>query len=459
MNQASISLDLAQSLSTIHGVPPVEISGQVIEISGPMIKAHLTGAALSDLVQIERRRDGRRGENLSVEKLHTSEPFLAQVVGFSKETTVLMPFGSTFDIIPGARVRVLAESQTVSLSHDLLGCVVDGLGRVLHREQPQSNAPSFLASLHNSPPKPLERARITEPFLTGIRAIDGFLTLGTGQRLSIFAEPGVGKSSLIAAIAQAGAADVNVIALIGERGREVNDLLFQTLDPETRGRTVMVVSTSDESAIMRKNAALTATRIAEFFRDSGRSVLLQLDSLTRLFRAYREVGLAAGEIPVRRGYPPSVFSELPQLIERAGKTAKGSITALYTVLLSSDIDEDPMVEEVKGLTDGHMVLRKELADAGHYPAIDILSSLSRLQSDVAAPELQTAAKTIRRALSRIKNEKELVSLGGTTDAELSRALRLEGAINNFLQQALHEKACQADIWAGMLNLSQKLSAE
>lgn len=416
----------------IRSVSPLQISGHVTEILGPVIKAALRGVSMGELVSITPN-----------DPSPTNKPLLAQVMALKENHVVFSPLGPIAGIAPGSRVFVTGHVPQIRLGPDLRGSVLNFLGEVLYREPegthwsiPQSN--TIRASINNLPPSPLERKAITQPLITGVRAIDAFVPLGHGQRMLILAEPGVGKSSLMSMIASNASVDVNVFALIGERGREVKELLFETLSSEARKRSIFVVSTSDEAAACRVLAAQTAVRIAEYFRDAGLNVLLQLDSLTRLVRAYREVGLAAGEVPVRRGYPPSVFSALPQFIERTGTNDKGAITALYTVLLSSDVDEDPMVEEAKGLTDGHLMLRRELAEAGHYPAIDILGSVSRLSNKLQGNEFRQAVLKLRRLYARLQRDKELVMLGGQGDAELQRALEIEEEFNRFLCQGTSE---------------------
>jgi len=344
------------------------------------------------------------------------------------------------DIVPGAKVTHAGTAPTLALSPELLGCAVDTLGRTILRfAEPAEHLrflPAEAGALFQNAPLPFERRPITRTLSTGIRAIDGFLSLGKGQRVCIIAEPGVGKSTLMATIARNTEADINVLALIGERGREVQDFIEEALTEETKRRTVIVVSTSDESSLSRATAPLAAQRIAEYFRDQGQDVLLQLDSLTRYLRALREIGLAAGELPVRRGYPPSVFLRLPELIERAGTTAKGSITALYTVLSSSSVDEDPMLEEIKGLTDGHFLLSKALADSGHYPAIDILASLSRLQRKLLGRESMNAIQGLRAKLAKFYSEKDFLSLGAKPTEELAQAVAYSEALLDYLKQPL-----------------------
>lgn len=436
----------------LEHVLPFSISGRVVEVCGPVIKAYLQSAALKDFVSI----------NLD-SPLHSARrsELRAQVVGFNRDYVLLSPFGSTAGIFPGATVTLLSTKGHLELGAHLLGSVVDSLGRPLTETTTSSDlCPQHLPTSYGLPentvPCALSRKSISTVFESGIKAIDAFVTIGKGQRLVILAEPGVGKSMLLAMIARHSRAQVNVFGLIGERGREVKELLEDTLDAETRARSVIIVSTSDEAALSRLTAAHTATRIAEYFRDQGLDVLLQLDSLTRLFRAYREVGLASGEPPVRRGYPPSVFAELPRLIERAGTNELGSITALYTVLLSSDLDEDPMVDEVKGLTDGHLVLTRELAEAGHYPAIDVLSSISRCATKLLPQDRREDLRLLRRMLARLKKDKDLVLLGGVPDAELEIALQFERELQLFLEQDLVAKSSFSESMLCMQKLATQI---
>ncbi len=424
-------INLSRINEEIKSVTPVTIKGRLLEISGPVLRATVTGAAIGDLVSIKTRRESKKEDG--------STRLLAQVVGFSRHVVVLSPLSPPRDIVPGAEVELLREPLQVFLGPHLLGTVINALGEELYREETTPPPlPSYRASIFNSAPSPLIRKPIDQVFVTGVRAIDTFLTLGCGQRLSVLAEPGVGKSTLLAMIAKNSSADINVFGLIGERGREVQELLFDTLDAETRKRSVVVVSTSDESPLSRIRAAYTATRVAEYFRDQGLRVLLEIDSLTRLFRAFREVGLAAGEVPVRRGYPPSVFAALPELIERSGTNQFGSITALYTVLLSSDLDEDPMVDEIKSLTDGHLLLTRALSESGHYPAIDILGSVSRLASKLQDGEMKNTVRKLKRLFTRLEKDRDLISLGGQIDDELEQALRVEMKLLEFLQQEVDD---------------------
>jgi type III secretion protein N (ATPase) len=427
----------------VRSIPPLQLQSTVREITGPVVKAELVAAAVGDIVRVERRNSDR--------------PSLAQVVGFNRESLILSVFGPTQDILPGATVHVLRQRHRLELSGRLCGSVLDAMGNILHAgEGRKFDIPPLSTTPDHPAPPALERLPIRKIFATGLRSIDGFITLGCGQRMCILAQPGVGKSSLLSAIAQTSSADVNVIALIGERGREIGEFLNETLSAETRQKTVVVVSTSDQEPLLRVTAADTATRIAEYFRFHGMNVLLQVDSLTRYLRALREVGLAAGEIPVRRGYPPSIFSRLPRLIERCGTAASGSITALYTVLLSSDLDEDPMVDELKGLTDGHITLSKELADAGHYPAIDINRSLSRLADKLLGEAEKDASQRLRGVLAKVEKDRELVRLGAAADEEFTAAVQVESELKRFLRQRPGENSDLPTTLAQLGNLAALL---
>lgn len=446
-------LDPSIFIRSFQNICPIIFRGKVSEIKGPILKATLQGVSIGDFVFVSRRMSDRRNYRPSsrAESAINPENILSQVVGVQEEVCILSPLDHVENILPGAHVEAARYPIQQKSGLHLIGTVIDRLGRIIKTSrQPDTlraifqnrEAPSPLSTTLNtykiSQPKPSAhtRCRINEPFITGIRAIDGFLTLGFGQRIAIFAEPGVGKTTLMGTICRQSSADVNVVALIGERSREVGEFLNHTLDENTRSRTTVVVSTSDETAASRVLAAETATKIAEHFRDAfGLHVLLQMDSLTRLFRAYREIGLGAGEIPVRRGYPPSLFAKLPELLERAGTgVSYGSVTALYTVLLSSDLDEDPMVEELKGLLDGHFILRRELAEQGQHPAIDVLASISRLTGRLLEKDVLEATRVLRALMARLHRDREMILLGAKPDFELSQALALEPEIRGFLQQ-------------------------
>jgi flagellum-specific ATP synthase len=319
------------------------------------------------------------GSQVTVER-QGGEPLLGEVIGFRDHLTLVHPYGPIAGVRHGQRVRLVRTSRMLRVGEPLLGRVLDAQGRPL--DGLAEPALSDRIEIDRSPPPATSRPRIDRPISTGIRAMDGLLTCGLGQRIGIFAGSGVGKSVTLGMMARYTSADVNVIALVGERGREVNDFLERDLGPQGRARSVVVVATSDQPAVLRVQAAFTATAIAEYFRDLGRNVLLMMDSETRLAMAQREIGLAAGEPPTTRGYPPSVFALLPRLVERAGRTPQGAITAFYTVLVEGDDTNEPVSDAVRGLLDGHTILSRRLAGQGHYPAIDILESISRVMPDI-----------------------------------------------------------------------------
>ena len=408
--------ELKKVCSNRHGF---RSAGHIESVKGPLIKASIPGAHIGQLVEIS------NNNNLK-----------AKVVGFEKHISILCPLGSTDKIIPGCKVKTLDNSEILWGSEKLLGSVLNSEGQVIDKIE-NKTFPKLKKSIlipDNLAPSPLDRLGINEVLETKIKAIDGFNTIGFGQRMAIFAEPGVGKTTLLANITKENNADINVIALIGERGREVQEFINQKLSVESRKKTIIIASTSNEPAIARIQASLLATSIAEYFRDQKLNVVLVLDSLTRLFRAFREVGLAAGEIPVRRGYPPSAYENLPKLIERAGKTKHGSITAFYSVLLSGQLDEDPMVEEVKGLTDGHIILRNKIAQSGRYPAISILESLSRLQTELVSKEMLSALNTIKKFKSEFDQDKDLMMLSNNNAEKLEKAVILDSMLKEILKQ-------------------------
>lgn len=384
-------------------------------------------------------------------------PLLAEVVGFMQHTAVLTPLGRTTGISALTEVVPAMHGPQCPAGAALLGRVLDALGEPIDARGPLVGVTRV--PIDNEPPDPLTRRLIREPLATGVRAIDGLLTLGEGQRVGIFAPPGVGKSTLLGMLARGSAAEVNVVALVGERGREVREFIEYSLGPEGMARTVLVVSTSDRSPMERVRCAYTATAIAEHFRDQGKRVLLLVDSLTRLARAQREIGLAGGEPPTRRSYPPSVFSMLPQLLERAGTGVQGSITAAYTVLTEGEDDSDPIAEEVRSILDGHIVLSRKLASAGQYPPIDILQSVSRVMPQVAAGPHQQDALRLRQLLAKFQDMELLLQIGEYrpgADAVADVAVGAIGAIRAYLTQP----AIRLDTFAGALaKLAQAIRQE
>ena len=383
--------------------------------------------------------DVRIGELCLLAEPGGSWSLQAEVVGLSGETALLTPIGDLQGLSSRAEVIPTGRMIEAPVGDALLGRVIDSRGEPLDRRGPIETAET--RPVYGGAPNPLSRTLIERPLTLGLRAMDGLLTCGEGQRLGIYGEPGGGKSSLLAQIVKGVEADVVVIALIGERGREVREFVERHLGADGLRRSVLVVATSDRSAMERARAAYVATAIAEFFRDAGRRVVLMMDSVTRFARAAREIGLAAGEPPTRRGFPPSVFATLPQLMERAGPGERGSITAFYTVLVEGDGSGDPIAEETRGILDGHVVLSRKLADMGHYPAIDVLASRSRVMDAVTSPEHRRHANRMRELLARYAEAEFLIQVGeyksgadATTDEAVAKIERLRG----FLRQATDE---------------------
>ena len=363
-----------------------------------------------------------------------------EVVGFRDNAVLLMPLGELVGISPGCRVVPENKPLSVRCSDELLGKIIDGLGNPLDGSRIQFGEDY---NLDNDPPDPMKRKRIKEIMPTGLRAIDAFLTCGEGQRLGIFAGSGVGKSTTLGMIAREAKADVNVISLIGERGREVLDFIEKDLGPEGMKRSVVVCATSDKPALIRLKGALTATAIAEYFRDQGKKVILMMDSVTRYAMAQREIGLAIGEPPATKGYTPSVFAKLPRLLERSGTSEKGSITAFYTVLVDGDDFNEPIADAVRGILDGHIVLSRALAHKNHYPAIDVLNSVSRLMPSIAPEEHKNAASEARDLLATYKESEDLINIGAYakgSNKKIDKAINYNDSLNNFLKQKIDEKA-------------------
>ena len=369
-----------------------------------------------------------------------NEPISCEVVGFKKDKIILMPLGELVGISPGCIVVPEGRPLEVKCSDNLLGMVLDGLGNPIYGTELFQGIPY---PLENQPPDPLKRKRIKDVLPTGVRAIDGFLTCGDGQRIGIFAGSGVGKSTTLGMIAREAEADVNVISLIGERGREVLEFIEKDLGPEGMKKSVVVCATSDKSALERVKGALTATAIAEYFRDQGKKVILMMDSVTRFAMAQREIGLAIGEPPAQKGYTPSVFAKLPKLLERAGTSEKGSITAFYTVLVDGDDFNEPIADTVRGILDGHIVLSRSLAQKNHYPAIDVLYSVSRLMSQIADDKHKIIASNARDLLATYKESEDLINLGAYvkgSNKKIDLAIRFNESLNNFLKQGIDEKS-------------------
>jgi flagellum-specific ATP synthase/type III secretion protein N (ATPase) len=403
---------------------PIRAHGRVREITG----------LLADVAGIP----GRLGEMCTIER-PGEVPVEAEIVGFKEDRTLVMPLGDLRGVQAGARVHSDGGLFMVPVGPQVLGRVLDGLGRPIDGRG--SIAASYRQPRAGGSPHPLDRRTITESLSTGVRAIDGALTCGLGQRIGIFAGSGVGKSTVLAMIARRASSDVNVIALIGERGREVREFIERDLGPESLARSVVVVSTSDEPAPLRMNAAWVATTLAEYFRAEGHDVSLLMDSVTRFAMAQREIGLALGEPPAMKGYTPSVYSQMARLLERAGTSDEGTITAFYTVLVESDDLTEPVSDTVRGTLDGHIVLSRELAAQNHYPAIDVLQSVSRVMPSIASPEHIAAASRLRELLATYERSRDLVQIGAYesgTDAKLDDALERLPAIEAFLRQTPDE---------------------
>lgn len=365
---------------------------------------------------------------------------MAEVVGFHENRLLLMPYESMDGIGVGCVVENTGHPLSVSVGVELLGHTLDGLGRPTDTDEEILLPTQYPADC--LPPDPMKRKIIDQVLPLGVKAVDGLLTVGRGQRIGIFAGSGVGKSTLMGMFARNTKADINVIALIGERGREVREFIERDLGPEGMARSVVVVATSDKPALIRKKAAMTATAIAEYFRDQGKDVLLMMDSLTRFSMAQREIGLASGEPPVTRGYPPSVYAELPKLLERAGTAERGSITGLYTVLVDGDDFNEPITDTARGILDGHIVLNRKLAQKNHYPAIDVLASISRVMSSIASPEQKEFAGKLKHVMATYAEAEDLINIGAYkngSNKEIDYAIGKHAAVNAYLLQRTDEK--------------------
>lgn len=411
----------------------VENRGRVVKLIGLVIESEGPLAAVGEICRIESaRHDGST---------------LAEVVGFRDHHVLLMPLGDMNGIHTGSEVIALGEPLRIPVGPSLMGRVINGLGVPLDDLGALPSGQS--ATLQLAPPHPLKRQRIKQPFQTSIKAIDTFIPCGRGQRLGIFAGSGVGKSTLLGMMASRAEADVNVIALIGERGREVREFLEKDLDEAGRRKSVVVVATSNEPALTRLKGAFVAMAIAEYFRDAGKNVLLLMDSVTRFAMAQREIGLAVGEPPATRGYTPSVFSLLPQLLERAGTGEQGSITGLFTVLVEADDMNDPIGDAVRSILDGHIVLTRELATQNHYPAIDILQSVSRLVRDLQEPGQLDLAGQAREAMAVYRRNQDLINIGAYpagSNPSIDRAIALNDPLRRFLVQPVSQGVTAVESW-------------
>lgn len=417
-------LDTSRLNQALDSAIASSIEGSIWSVGRNAIEAVALPAPMGALCQIRRRH---------------LNPIPAEVIGFAGSITLLAPLDGADGISPGDRVRLVESSITIPVGPEMLGRVFDAAGRAID-DLPQPIA-AARAALDAAPLSAMQRPPITQVLTTGVRAIDGLLTLGRGQRVGIFAGSGVGKSTLLGMMSRGTDADVIVIGLVGERGREVQEYLQRELDPETRKRCVTIVATSDQPALRRVQAAMAATAVAEYFRDSGQHVLLMMDSVTRFAMAQREIGLAAGEAPTTRGYPPSVFSMLPRLVERSGIGPTGSITGIYTVLVEGDDTNEPISDALRGLLDGHFVLSRKIAHQGRYPAVDILSSLSRLQNHLVDQSHIQCCQAIRNLLSSYAENEDMITIGAYprgSNPTVDRAIAQLPAIKEYLSQSSRE---------------------
>ncbi|MCK9331438.1 MAG: flagellar protein export ATPase FliI [Candidatus Cloacimonetes bacterium] len=412
--------------SIVDKINPIKQSGTVSQIIGLIVESYGPVASIGDICYIH-TNDG--------------EVHLAEVVGFKKDKTLLMPLKELYGIAPGNRVSTFREPFAVGVGDELLGRVLDGLGNPIDNKSHLNLREK--RSVYANPPNPLTRERITEPLQLGVRAIDGLLTCGKGQRTGIFAGSGVGKSVLLGMMARNTKADVNVIALIGERGREVRDFMENDLGDEGLKHSVVVVATSDQAALTRVKGALVATTIAEYFRDKGLNVLLMMDSVTRFCMALREIGLAIGEPPTTKGYTPSVFATLPKLLERAGTSDIGTITGLYTVLVEGDDMDEPIADAARSILDGHIVLSRKIAAKGHYPAIDVLTSISRVMNSVTTKEHKQNANSVLGLMATYKEAEDIINIGAYSkgsNPKIDTAVEKIEVVNKFLRQQIEEPA-------------------
>ena len=435
----------------MQNTPFYRMSGKVVNVIGLTIESAGPDAKLGDICLIypkKKENDTSPGPG---------RPAMAEVVGFKDNHVQLMPYENTSGIGNGSIVENTDSPLRVNVGEGLLGKTLDGLGRI----DGTSYGKGFKLeggiaySVENQPPDPMTRDPISDVLSLGVKAVDGLLTVGEGQRIGIFAGSGVGKSTLLGMFARNTQADINVIALIGERGREVREFIERDLGEEGMKRSIVVCATSDKPALERLKAAKTATSIAEYFRDKGKDVLLMMDSLTRFSMAQREIGLASGEPPVSRGYPPSVYAEMPKLLERAGRSRNGSITGLYTVLVDGDDMNEPITDTARGILDGHIVLNRKLAQKNHYPAIDVLASISRCMSAIADPEHKKAAGKLKNVLATYNDAEDLINIGAYragANKNIDYAVSKIEKVNAFLMQETDEKFTFEEIRGMLLDI-------
>lgn len=436
----AVTDSLRRRKRSVDEASTIRVNGRVTRVVGLVMEGVGPGSSV--------------GEACHVYPKDSNEPISCEVVGFSDDKILLMPLGEVRGIGPGSRIVARRVSASVKVGQGLLGRTLDGLGAPMDGLGALDAEKEY--PLYSTPPNPLSRKRIESPLNVGIRAINGLLTVGKGQRIGIFAGSGVGKSVLMGMMARNTEADINVICLVGERGREVKEFIEKDLGPEGQKRSVIVVATSDQPPLIRMRAPLVATAIAEYFRDQGKNVLLMMDSISRFCMAQREIGLAIGEPPATKGYPPSVFAHLPRLLERAGTSAGyGSITGFYTILAEGDDVNDPVADAARAILDGHIVLTRELAAQGHYPAIDILTSISRVMNDIVNPEHRKAAMDLKSVLSTHKKAYDLISIGAYkegSDPKVDHAIKTIDRVNAYLRQDIAEGVGFDDSLQALFNL-------
>jgi len=428
-------------LNTAERTDPIKCVGKIVNVKGLLIESHGPQAIIGEICRIITPRG--KGQ------------IRAEVVGLKDEIVQLMAFDETEGLEVGNRVIALGSRLEVPVSNNLLGRVLDAFGNPIDGKG-DIDAVGMYPALA-SPPDPLKRRRITERITTGIRAIDGLLAVGKGQRLGIFSGSGVGKSTLLGMIARNTSADINVVALIGERGREVNEFIANDLGPAGLARSVLIVTPGNSPPLLRYRGAYVATAVAEYFRDQGKDVMLMFDSVTRFARAMREIGLASGEPPAQRGFPPSMFDSMAKLLERSGTSDKGSITGFYTVLVDGDDKDEPVADTVRGILDGHIWLTRELAQAYHYPAIDVLQSISRLAPKVSGPASRKAAGIIRRNMSSYAGAEDLINVGAYRNGSnpaIDEAIAKHGPIEEFLMQEVDEPSTLEDTLTAMSEIAE-----
>lgn len=433
------SIDVSKYFQKLEEIDLIQYTGRVTQVVGLTIESK--GPAV------------KLGELCFIYPIKSDQSILAEVVGFKSETVLLMPLGEMDGIGPGSKVIASGHGLEVKVGEELLGRVLDGLGNPIDDQKRLNLKLNY--PVMNQPPNPLKREKIDTPLPLGVKALDGILTCGRGQRIGIFAGSGVGKSTLLGMIARNTKADINVIALVGERGREVREFIENDLQEEGLKRSVLVVATSDQPPLVRMKGALLATSIAEYFRDMGKNVILMMDSLTRFSMAQREVGLAIGEPPVTKGYTPSVFAVLPKLLERAGNSDKGSITGLYTVLVDGDDMNEPIADAVRGILDGHVVLSRNLANKNHYPAIEVLSSASRVMGNITNKEHIQAANKLKDLLATYREAEDLINIGAYapgSNSKIDMAIQKIDEINSFLKQWTHDKFEYDDVINNLLDM-------